>query len=260
MAFGIMRVAPSAPGGGGGPVALAGDLSGNTSAATVIGLRGIAIAVTAPATGQSYVYNAATNEWVPTLLFKYYVSSAAAAAAAPHVNGIYVVIDPGSPTSEAGTYQITANGGASFPADYSKVSDRTDTASEVGVVDAGNYFAPTNVEDILQDIGAGIGNALSAALLVATVAIDSVPAAVFGGGDWELLLVNGNLRYKSIVSVTHDGTDTSVIESNIVTGPGVGVVPVTIDADINAGNLRILATATSLGWSYRLRRLALLPV
>jgi hypothetical protein len=243
-----------------GDPTLGGDLFGTASSATVVGVQGVPVSASAPSAGDNWIYDASASEWVPGPAFSYYVSGAAAQAAAPHINGTYVVISPGSPTSDAGTYQITTNGGAAFPADYTKLSDHTDTAGEVGVVDAGNYYGGTDVEAVLQEIGAGLVSGPTGTLLVATNVIDSILATACEGGDWQILLENGTLRYKTTLSVAHDGATASATESASVPGPGVGVLPVTFDADISGGQLRILATASAVGWSYRVRRLALMVV
>lgn len=248
-------------GGGGGPPSgpAGGDLGGTYPNPDVVGLQGVPVSNAAPAGGQQLVYNALTNTWEPALVFQYFADSTAAVAAAPFINGTYVVLYPGSPESEAGTYQVTANGGAAFPADYTKVSDHTDTASEVGIVDAGDFYVGTDVEAALQEVGNGTIKPLTGAVPLVAGAIDSVLAASFGGGTWEVEVVNGNLRYRTTLSVAHDGSTASLTESGAVAGPGVGVLPITFNADISGANLRITAVSSAPGWTYYIRRMALLP-
>jgi hypothetical protein len=239
----------------GGPAG--GDLSGVYPNPTVVGIQGVPIsgAPTTSATVLKFNPITAQLEWWPEVI--YAATGALAAAGAPYLLYQTVVIYPGSVPAEAGTYQVTSNDGSAFPGDYTKVSDATDTASEVSIIDAGNYYAGNNVEDALQEIGAGLVSGPTGALLVTTNIIDSVAIAVCEGGTWEILLENGTLRYKTMLAVAHDDTNATASEFGSDPGPGVGVLPVTFDADISAGNLRILATATILGWSYRVRRLTL---
>jgi hypothetical protein len=235
-----------------------GDLGGTYPAPLVVGIQGTAVAATVPSGGAQLVFNAATNRYEPVASNRYFISGAAAQAAAgvtPFINGTFITIYPGAPATQAGIYQVTANGGIAFPADYTKVADATDTAAEVAIVDAGGYYpAPKNVESALQSLGAGLVlGTTGGPLLVGTTTIASIPIAVADGGDWSIILKNGTLRYKTTLAVTHDGGVASVAEYGGVPGPGVGVLPITFDADILAGNLRILAVAGAVGWSYRIR-------
>lgn len=77
---------------------LGGDLSGTASAATVIGIQGVPVVATAPTSGQTLVYNGVTNQYEPRHDPQYFISGAAAQAAAgvtPFVNGTTIVIYPG---------------------------------------------------------------------------------------------------------------------------------------------------------------------
>lgn len=47
---------------------LAGDVTGNIGATTVVGLRGVSLDSTAPTDGQAIIYNGTTNKWTPTTL------------------------------------------------------------------------------------------------------------------------------------------------------------------------------------------------
>ena len=193
---------------------------------------------------------------VPPSNFHFFVSSAAAVAGAPFANWSFVVIDPGSPTSEAGTYQVIANGGIAFPADYTKVSDKTDTASEVAVVDVGNFFTGTNVETVLQEVGSGTTLPQSAVLTVGpTNVLDSMPIAAYGSADWAVELVKGTSRYKSNIHAVHDGALGYFFEDGIVVGLGIGVLPITFNVDVNAGSFRLTAVSVDAGWTFRVRRM-----
>lgn len=246
-------------GGSGAPPsgAAGGDLSGTYPDPIVVGFQGLGIQGGVPASGTTWVYDSLSGTWKHVAPTRYFVSGAAAQAASPFINGTFVIIFPGSPTSEAGTYQVTANGGAAFPADYTKVSDATDTASEVSIVDVGNYYASTNVEGALQEIGAGTIAGPTGAVAVGTTVIDSVATASIGAAEWFLEFVNGNLRYASTINATHDGATANGIESNVVLGPGLLTLPFTVSVDVSAGAMRLLATSGVAGWTYRARRLTL---
>lgn len=237
-----------------------GDLDGNYPNPTVVGFDGVPLSAPATVSGEQYIYNATSGQWEPVQPVRYFASGAAAQAAAPFINNTTVVISPGSPTSEAGTYQVTSNGGIAFPADYTKVSDVSDTASEVSVVDAGNYFGSSNLEGVTQEIGAGAILPLTGALPIGATVMDTRPIASYGSVEWVVEVVNGNLRYHAHLAVAHDDSTATLQEFGGVVSPGIGVLPITFDADVSGGNVRVIATVSAGGWSYRIRCLDALAV
>jgi hypothetical protein len=92
------------------------------------------------------------------IIYHYATLAAAIAATASLVNGQYVMIAGGDnqatgiPNADRGVWQVTANQGAAY-ADYTKVLDSADKASEIYIADAGGFFAATDAEAALQEIG-----------------------------------------------------------------------------------------------------------
>ena len=89
---------------------------------------------------------------------KAYANLAAAAAAAPHDLGTFVLIS-GDATNEdeRGVWEVTANDGSTAPGDYTKRLDVSHTAAEILIADAGSYFTTDNVEAALDGLAGAIG-------------------------------------------------------------------------------------------------------
>lgn len=238
-----------------GPSPVGGDLSGSTILATVVGIQGNPVDAAVPSGGDTLIFDASTGEYVPAKDTKYFISGAAAALAAPHINGTFVIITPTPATVDSGTWQVTADQGAAFPADYTKVSDHTNTASELGVLDTHDHFDGTNAEAVLDNIAEGqLRGAKTPLTLAATLyVVGSALKATYWGGDWSIVLTKGSLTYKTVMSVAHDGAIVEFTESNVAVGPGIGVLPVALAADIVGTLLRITAQASEVGWSCHAR-------
>ncbi len=234
-----------------------GDLGGSYPGPIVVGFQGVPISSATPQSGATWVYDANTNTWMIADPIRYFASSAAAVAASPFINGTFVGISPGSPPTEAGLYQVTSNGGASFPADYTLVSSSVVTASQVSIIDAAGWYPGAgNVENALAEIGAGFSGQLSGVIPAAPTAIDAIAIAQYGDVEWELELVKGgNTRYSTLVRANNDGAAAvNHTESCVTLTPGTGTFDFTITTAISGGNMQLIITPSTTGWAYRLRR------
>jgi len=237
---------------GGASLTLAGDVTGPLAANTVEKIRNTTVTGAPSAGGQQMVYDgiAGTLEWYSLPV---YTSLANAAAdQANQIIGARIVIYGSAGGAEDGTYQVDAKTGV--VGDYTKISDHTDTASEVLIVDAGGYFASDNVEGALQEIGASVAGGLSyAGLTAGTTVIDSLAIATYRGATWEVTTDDGAGNVEIItVQASHDGTTAQYT----VTGPGPqGTVPVTASVIVNGANLELSLTITGAAtWGGRVLR------
>lgn len=145
---------------GGSPIGAAGgDLAGSYPNPTVVGIQGVSVPGAPSSSGQVATYDGTDIVWnAPQPTF---ASLAAAAAAQPQIVGSKIVIYPGSPTSEAGTYIVNSNTGVPGT-DYTKQSDLTDTASEVSVADSAGIIGSSDVESALREIRGPTTNTITA--------------------------------------------------------------------------------------------------
>jgi hypothetical protein len=174
------------------------------------------------------------------------------------VNGTTVIINPGTIPAEAGTYQVTTNQGAAFPADYTLVSVSTAVDTGIGLTDPGGYFPGlTNVSQALQGLAGGeptVGT-ITGSLLLAAVTMDEFAYAANGGMNWEVLVYKGATSYSSVITASTDGAgNANHVEYGVSVTPPAGTFDFTLSVDNTGGMFRLRGIALSLGWSFVVRR------
>lgn len=75
--------------------------------------------------------------------------------------------------------------------------------------------------------------------------VDTFAASLAYGVVWEVVVRKGTNRRKVTVHATWEGTNINSSQSNVV---DLGTIDVTLTVDINAGNVRLRATATNDDW------------
>ena len=239
-----------------------GDLSGFYPDPTVVGIQGVSIP-SAPVTGGGKLtYDVTSNTllFINMLTFTSLAAAAAAQGATGQIVGQTITIfnDPAGP--DDGTYIITAITGA--VGDYTKISDATNTAAEISIVDAGGFYTSTDVEDALQEVGGGqAGNLQTAAIAAATV-VDSIPFASFQSVLWSITVTRtdvANQRLSQLVMVTHDSVSAFPVFF------GTSIVPaaagnVAISSAISGANIELTVTPSVGTWTADIKRMHAVPV
>ncbi len=81
---------------------------------------------------------------------------------------------------------------------------------------------------------------------------DTAAIATYGDVFWDYTLVKGAVRYNETIRATHDGTTPYFSAFDTVLTPGT--VDVVMSVTLVGGNLRLVATTSSTGWTIKLRR------
>jgi len=83
------------------------------------------------------------------------------------------------------------------------------------------------------------------------VAVDSFSISTFSAAQYIVEATNGSDKHFTMVNVTQDGTDVYLTEyGTIITNTSL----MTLDADINSGNLRLLATPANSSGTIKIKR------
>jgi hypothetical protein len=182
------------------------------------------------------------------------------------IPGTVQVTGPIAPTSLGDTYPsheaIFGLGGLRTVAAPTGLNAIPDARREQGMIaftqSDGNYWqlnagpwTGTSADWTLLNFGAS-GSDISGSLNVGANVIDSYPVASIGSVVWELTLVKAGNRYCDNICANTDGVNAYDAHYGTVLGPNQPDVTETVD--VNGGNLRLVLTAASSGWGYRLRR------
>jgi hypothetical protein len=244
--------------------AAAGDLSGTWPNITVVGVEGKPILAAPTVGGSRLTYNVTTGQlnWIAQLVYTSLALAAAAQGASGQIIGQQVIIYGSAGGAEDGTYSITAITGTI--ADYTKISDATNTAAEVAIVDAGNYYSSTNVEGALQELGPKTSTVTvplvnGVATTAASVLVDAI-----GRTLWTICLYNTTgVRENWFISASHNGysgADATGTPNYTIYGPGPDASGHIIEVDLNgvgvAQVMRLRITAAAVNWSVDINTLS----
>lgn len=203
-----------------------------------------------------YDAGSGTLVWRNTLVYTSLATAAANQAADGQIVGQQIIIYGSVGGAEDGTYQITVLTGNT--SDYTKISDATNTASEVSIVDAGGYFVSTDVEGALQEVGAKTTSTIVPLVnAVATVAAQ-VSTHSYGRALWEICIYNAATGVRENWTVdtnnnAYTGNDATGIPNYTIYGAGPDANGHTIQMDYNGvgalQKMRLLITANGTGWA-----------
>lgn len=108
--------------------------------------------------------------------------------------------------------------------------------------------------------GGGAPVPVTGVLVLGANTLDTVASATYGAVDWTIEFTNGSLRYLTHGHTVHDDATTAFTEDGIASGPGIGVLPITLDTTLVLGTLSLVATAAAggVGWTYNVLRVSAL--
>jgi hypothetical protein len=182
------------------------------------------------------------------------------------IPGTVPITGPLAPTALTDTYPsheaIFGLGGLRTVATPSALNTIPNDRREQGMIafsqSDGNYWSlnaspwtGTSSDWTLLTFGAS-GSDISGNLSVGANVVDSYPVASIGSVIWELTLVKAGNRYCDNINACTDGTLAYDAHYGTVLGPSEPDVTETVD--VSGGNMRLVLTAASSGWAFRLRR------
>lgn len=182
------------------------------------------------------------------------------------IPGTVPITGPLAPTALTDTYPsheaIFGLGGLRTVTTPAALNSIPDARREQGMIafsqSDGNYWSlnagpwsGTSADWTLLTFGAS-GSDISGSLSVGANVVDSYPVASIGSVVWELTLVKAGNRYCDNITACNDGVNAYDAHYGTVLGPNQP--DVTEVVDVSGGDMRLVLTAASSGWAFRLRR------